>query len=86
MSDTIYFKRQNRLKEVLGYKGLDGILITNLTNIRYICGFTSETTYISNISKVGNKYSIKAFISKNLFKPVLSFKIDGIAHRELILL
>ena len=42
MSDTIYFKRQNRLKEVLGDKGLDGMLITNLTNIRYICGFTGS--------------------------------------------
>ena len=42
MSETIYFKRQNRLKEVLGDKGLDGMLITNLTNIRYICGFTGS--------------------------------------------
>ena len=42
MSDTIYFKRQNRLKEVLGDKGLDGMLITNLTNIRYISGFTGS--------------------------------------------
>ena len=86
MSDTIYFTRQNRLKEVLGDKGLDGMHLTNLTNIRYICGFTSETTYISNISKVGKMHSIKAFISKDLFKPVLSCKINSIAHRELILL
>ena len=42
MSKKIYLKRQERLKEVLGNSGLDGILITNLTNIRYICGFTGS--------------------------------------------
>ena len=42
MSDTIYSKRQTNLSKVLGDKGLDGILITNLTNIKYICGFTGS--------------------------------------------
>ena len=42
MSDTIYSKRQTNLRDVLGDKGLDGILITNLTNIKYICGFTGS--------------------------------------------
>ena len=42
MSDLIYSKRQNKLKEKLGDKGFDGMLITNLTNIRYICGFTGS--------------------------------------------
>ena len=42
MSTEIYNRRQENLKNVLGKKGLDGILITNLTNIRYISGFTGS--------------------------------------------
>jgi len=42
MSDNIYLKRQNNLKNILNEKSLDGMLITNLTNIRYICGFTGS--------------------------------------------
>jgi Xaa-Pro aminopeptidase len=42
VSTEIYNKRQENLKKVLGQKGLDGILITNLTNIRYISGFTGS--------------------------------------------
>ena len=42
MDDAIYLKRQDRLREILNLKGLDGILISNLTNIRYISGFTGS--------------------------------------------
>ena len=42
MSDSMYAKRQQNLRDVLDGKGLDGMLITNLTNIRYICGFTGS--------------------------------------------
>ena len=42
MNHHIYSKRQENLKNVLANKGLDGILITNLTNIRYISGFTGS--------------------------------------------
>ena len=42
MSTEIYIKRQEKLKKDLGKKGLDGILITNLTNVRYISGFTGS--------------------------------------------
>lgn len=42
MDNSIYSRRQTNLKTVLAKKGLDGILITNLTNIRYICGFTGS--------------------------------------------
>ena len=40
MDESIYLKRQQNLKDTLTKKGLDGMLITNLTNIRYISGFT----------------------------------------------
>ena len=42
MSTSIYADRQENLKQVLAQRDLDGILITNLTNIRYICGFTGS--------------------------------------------
>ena len=42
MTEKIYFDRQEKLKNVIADSGLDGILITNLTNIRYICGFTGS--------------------------------------------
>ena len=42
MNDSIYSKRQQDLRKVLDERGLDGMLITNLTNIRYISGFTGS--------------------------------------------
>ncbi|HJM16286.1 MAG TPA: Xaa-Pro peptidase family protein [Flavobacteriales bacterium] len=42
MSRKIYDRRQQNLKKILEENGLDGVLITNLTNIRYISGFTGS--------------------------------------------
>ena len=42
MSGKIYDRRQQNLKKILEENGLDGVLITNLTNIRYISGFTGS--------------------------------------------
>ena len=42
MTEKIYIDRQNKLRDILSKNNLDGILITNLTNIRYICGFTGS--------------------------------------------
>ena len=42
MTENIYSDRQHKLKNVLSQNNLDGLLITNLTNIRYICGFTGS--------------------------------------------
>ena len=43
MNEQIYYKRQEKLKNVITDNGLDGMLINNLTNIRYICGFTGSS-------------------------------------------
>jgi len=43
MSENNFIKRQDRLKQQLGNLKLDGILLTNLTSIRYVCGFTGST-------------------------------------------
>ncbi len=37
-----YTKRMQSLREQLAERSLDGIYITNLTNIRYLCGFTGS--------------------------------------------
>ena len=42
MKEKIYIDRQNKLQNILSKNNLDGMLITNLTNIRYICGFTGS--------------------------------------------
>ena len=42
MNDSTYSKRQQDLRKVLDERDLDGMLITNLTNIRYISGFTGS--------------------------------------------
>ena len=42
MNDSIYSKRQQDLRKVLDERSLDGMLITNLTNVRYISGFTGS--------------------------------------------
>ena len=42
MTENIYSLRQDKLKNTLSQNSLDGMLITNLTNIRYICGFTGS--------------------------------------------
>ena len=42
MSEQIFNKRQNILKNKLADQGFDGILLVNLTSIRYLCGFTGS--------------------------------------------
>ena len=39
-----YFKRrQDKLKNKLAKEGIDGMLVTNLIHIRYLCGFTGSS-------------------------------------------
>jgi Xaa-Pro aminopeptidase len=42
MSAEIFANRQNTLKSILANQGLDGMLISRLSNVRYICGFTGS--------------------------------------------
>ncbi|MCK4904617.1 MAG: aminopeptidase P family N-terminal domain-containing protein, partial [Candidatus Marinimicrobia bacterium] len=42
MSAKIFENRQNKLKSVIAEQGLDGMLISRLSNVRYICGFTGS--------------------------------------------
>ncbi len=42
MTDTNFIKRQARLKSILAEQDLDGMLVTNLTNVRYLSGFSGS--------------------------------------------
>ena len=42
MSEQYFIKRQKNLKSLFSEKNLDGMLVTNLTHIRYLCGFTGS--------------------------------------------
>lgn len=42
MNGKIFENRQNLLKSILTDQGLDGIFISRLSNVRYICGFTGS--------------------------------------------
>ena len=42
MSEQYFTKRQNNLRALIAKEDLDGMLVTNLTHIRYLCGFTGS--------------------------------------------
>ncbi len=42
MTADIFKKRQENLKALIAEQGLDGILVSRLSNVRYICGFTGS--------------------------------------------
>ena len=42
MSDQYFINRQNKLRELLAKNNLDGMFVTNLIHIRYLCGFTGS--------------------------------------------
>jgi len=42
MSEQYFTKRQNNLRTLFAQENLDGMLVTNLTHIRYLCGFTGS--------------------------------------------
>ena len=85
MSGHLFIRRQNLLKEKLGEQNLDGMLITNLTNIRYICGFTGSSATCLILPE--NQY----FISDGRYteqskKQVSGFSciIENLSHLELM--
>jgi Xaa-Pro aminopeptidase len=85
MKPAIYSDRQEKLKSVLSKQGIDGILITNLTSIRYICGFTGSSATCLILPE--NQY----FISDGRYteqskKQVSGFSliIENLSHLELL--
>ena len=85
MNEHLFLRRQNLLKEKLGEQNLDGMLITNLTNIRYICGFTGSAA--SCIITENGSYFISdgryEIQSKNQVKGLERF-IDYGSHLQIL--
>ena len=85
MTPLLYSARQEKLKSILSDQGMDGIILTNLTSIRYICGFTGSAATCLILPE--NQY----FISDGRYaeqskEQVLGFSrvIENVSHLELI--
>ncbi|MGQ9536114.1 MAG: M24 family metallopeptidase [Actinomycetota bacterium] len=48
-----YAKRRKKFREVLRKQGLDGLLVTNLHDIRYLCGFSGSNALILLLRRSG---------------------------------
>jgi Xaa-Pro aminopeptidase len=85
MSASIFSNRINKLQAILDKNGFQGMLVTNLTNVRYICGFTgSAGTCLITPDK-------KVFFSDGRYKEqsaneVVDFEcfIDSVSHFEIM--
>lgn len=81
-----YFKRrQDKLKNQLAMKNIDGMLVTNLIHIRYLCGFTgsSATLLVMPEELVFITDGRYVFQSENEVKGARII-IDSIPHFEVI--
>ena len=81
MSEQYFTKRQNNLRTLFSKENLDGMLITNLTHIRYLCGFTGSAgslliTHDKCEFITDGRYT-KPFLRKKLFKEIKSANTHG---------
>jgi Xaa-Pro aminopeptidase len=74
MSAEIFKNRQNKLKSALAKQGLDGMLISRLSNVRYICGFTGSAG--SCIITPSGDY----FITDGRYKEQSKDEVNGFEH------
>ena len=85
MTPSLYSARQEKLKSVLSDQEMDGIILTNLTSIRYICGFTGSAATCLILPE--NQYFISdgryAEQSKEQVSG-LSCIIENLSHLELM--
>ena len=85
MTPLLYSARQEKLKSILSDQGMDGIILTNLTSIRYICGFTGSAATCLILPE--NQYFISdgryAEQSKEQVSG-LSCIIENLSHLELM--
>ena len=72
MSAEIFSKRQATLKNKLAEQKLDGILLTNLTSIRYVCGFTGSAA--SCLVTLDGSY----FISDGRYDVQSKYQVQGL--------
>jgi len=46
ISDTLYSSRLIKIREVMASKKLDAVLVTDMTNVRYLTGFTGSSGFL----------------------------------------
>jgi len=85
MSDTYFLKRQERLKNVLAEQNLDGMYVTNLTNVRYLSGFTGSAGSCL-ITPAGQYFISDGRYTEMSRQQVKGFErlIDGEPHLKII--
>lgn len=81
MSDKIFSRRLNTLKTELASAGLDGMFITNLTNVRYISGFTGSAGACLILGDTHAFFTDGRYIEQSQ-REVKGFKryIDSVSH------
>jgi len=85
MSTEYFTRRQDKLRTVLAEKNVDGMLVTNLIHIRYLCGFTGSSSSLlmgpdSCEFITDGRY---VFQSRNEVKGA-NITIDSIPHLQVI--
>ena len=85
MSIEYFQRRQHILIDKLAKENLDGMIVTNLTHIRYLCGFTgSSATLLITADQVhfitDGRYVVQSEKEVKGAKVI----IDSISHYEVI--
>ena len=85
MSTEYFQRRQNKLRSKLVKENLDGMLVTNLTHIRYLCGFTgSSATLLISGDKVHFITDGRYVVQSEKEVKGANIIIDSIPHIEVI--
>ena len=85
MSTEYFQRRQNKLRSKLAKDNLDGMLVTNLTHIRYLCGFTgSSATLLILEDKVHFITDGRYVVQSEKEVKGANIIIDSIPHIEVI--
>ena len=85
MSIEYFQRRQNILREKIAKEDLDGMLVTNLTHIRYLCGFTgSSATLLVTDNEIYFITDGRYVVQSEKEVKGANIIIDSIPHYEVI--
>ena len=85
MSTEYFQRRQSKLRNTLSKENLYGMLVTNLTHIRYLCGFTGSSATLLITAETVNFITDGRYVvqSEKEVKGA-NIIIDSIPHIEVI--
>ena len=85
MSIEYFQRRQHILIDKLAKENLDGMIVTNLTHIRYLCGFTgSSATLLITADQVHFITDGRYVVQSEKEVKGAKVLIDSISHYEVI--